>query len=120
MNYAGHPWQVMTLPQFAEISNDGSAFSEIIFEMKDGWDGTLEDAEKIGRKLIRDDFAAEYTMSFKRLRNSLVWAVPRSCPINMTVLHIPPAFYRDNHVRRVLVKGVCTIDMKVLAIKMHQ
>ena len=116
--------QKTTLLQFAKISNDatvGSEYSEIIFEMKDGWDGTLEDAEKIRCTLmISDDFAAEYSMSFKRLRNSLVWAFPRSCQVNTTVLRIPPAFYRDNHVRRVLVKGVCIIDMKVLAIKMHQ
>ena len=42
------------LRQFAKISNDitvGSAFSEIVFEMEDGWDGTLEDAEMIRHRL---------------------------------------------------------------------
>ena len=106
------------LRQFAKISNDvtvGSAFSEIVFEMKDGWDGTLEDAEMIRHRLIREDFAAEH-MIFKRSRNStlsLVWAFPRSCPVSTTVLRIPPAFYLENDIQRVLVKGVCIIDVKV-------
>ena len=107
-----------TLRQFAKISNDvtvGSAFSEIVFEMRDGWDGTLEDAEMIRHRLNREDFAAGQLI-FKRSRNStlsLVWAFPRSCPVSTTVLRIPPAFYLENDIRRVLVKGVCIIDVKV-------
>ena len=106
------------LRQFAKISNDvtvGSAFSEIVMEMEEGWDGTLAEAEMIKCRMIRDNFAAEQLI-FIRSRSStlsLVWAFPRSCPVSTTVLRIPPAFYLENNIRRVLVKGVCIIDVKV-------
>ena len=106
--------------QFAKVcrvSTLNPKFSEVVFEMGIDWDNaTLEDVENLKQKIHGQGYLSGYVFNFKRSKNSslsLVWAFPRSCPISTTILHIPPSFYLEHGIRRVLVKGVCVVDVKV-------
>ena len=108
-----------TARQFAKVCNVSTPspkFSEVIFEMGKDWDNaTLEDVENLNQTLQGQGFLNDL-LRFKRTKNSslsLVWAFPRSCPISTTILRIPPSFYLEHGIRRVLVKGVCVVDVKV-------
>ena len=39
--------------------------------------------------------------------------LPSQLPVSTTILRIPPSFYLEHGIRRVLVKGVCVVDVKV-------
>ena len=105
--------------QFAKVckvSTPSPKFSEVVFGMGKDWDSaTLEDVKNLKQKLQGQGFLDDL-LRFKRTKNSslsLVWAFPRSCPISTTILRIPPSFYLEHGIRRVLVKGVCVVDVKV-------
>jgi len=107
--------------QFAKVcsvSTLSPKFSEIVFEMGIDWDNaTLEDVENLKQKIRGQEYLSGLVLSFKRSKNSslsLVWAFPRSYPVSTTILRIPPSFYLEHGIRRVLVKGVCVVDMKVM------
>ena len=107
--------------QFAKVCNVSilsPKFSEIIFEMGKDWDNaTLEDVENLKQEIRGQNYLGDHMFNFKRSKNSslsLVWAFPRSCPISTTILRIPPSFYLEHGIRRVLVKGVCVVDVKVM------
>ena len=105
--------------EFAKIfpvPTQSPKFSEVVFEMDEDWDGTLEDVEKLKQEVRGQEFLRDHMLNFKRSKSSslsLVWAFPRSCPISTTILRIPPSFYLEHGIRRVLVKGVCVVDVKV-------
>lgn len=105
--------------QFAKVcnaSNQNLNFSEVVFKMKEGWNGTLEDVENVRRKVLGQEFLHGHVFNFKRPKNSslsLVWAFPRSCPIETTILRIPPSFYLEHGIRSVLIEGVFEVDLKV-------
>ena len=108
-----------TARQFAKVCNVSTLspkFSEVIFEMDEDWNGTLEDVEKLKQEVRGQEFLSHHIFNFKRSHSSslsLVWTFPRSCPISTTILRIPPSFYLEHGIRRVLVKGVCVVDVKV-------
>ena len=106
--------------QFAKVckvSTPGPKFSEVLFEMGKDWDNaTLEDVENLKQTIHGQGYLNDHMFNFKRSHSSslsLVWAFPRSCLISTTILRIPPTFYLEHGIRRVLVKGVCVIDVKV-------
>jgi len=108
-----------TVRQFAKVckmSTPSPGFSEVVFEMGKDWDNaTLEDVENLKQELQGQGFLNDL-FNFKQTKSSsisLVWAFPRSCPVSTTILHIPPSFYLEHGIRRVLVKGVCVVDVKV-------
>ena len=108
-----------TARQFAKVYNMSTKspkFSEVVFEMGKDWDNaTLKDVENLNQKLHGQGFLNDL-LRFKRSESSplsLVWAFPRSCPISTTILRIPPSFYLEHGIRKVLVKGVCVVDVKV-------
>ena len=105
--------------QFAKVCNVSTPspkFTEVVFEMGKDWNNaTLEDIENLNQKFQGQGFLDD-RLRFKHSKNSsisLVWALPRSCPISTTILRIPPSLYLEHGIRRVLVKGVCVIDVKV-------
>ena len=85
--------------------------------MGKNWDSaTLEDVENLKQEIRGEGYLSDHLFNFKRSKNSslsLVWAFPRSCPVSTTILRIPPSFYLEHGIRRVLVKGVCVVDVKV-------
>ena len=113
-------WKATRARQFAKIckvSTLSSKFSEVVFEMGKDWDNaTLEDVENLKQKIRGEGYLSDHMFNFKRSKNSslsLVWTFPRSCPISTTILRISPSFYLEHSIRRVLVKGVCVVDVKV-------
>ena len=106
--------------QFAKVCNVSTPspkFSEIVFEMGIDWDNaTLEDVENLKQEIRGQGYLSDHIFNLKQCKNStlsLVWAFPRSCPVSTTILRIPPSFYLEHGIRRVLVKGVCEVDVKV-------
>ena len=106
--------------EFAKVCNVSTLspkFSEVVFEMGVDWDNaTLEDVENLKQKIHGERYLNDHMFNFKQSKNSslsLVWAFPRSFPISTTILRIPPSFYLEHGIRRVLVKGVCVVDVKV-------
>ena len=104
---------------FAKVCNASilhPKHSEVVFEMGKTWDNaTLEDVDNFKQKLQGQEFFDDL-VSFKGSHSSslsLVWTFPCSCSINTTILRIPPFFYLEHGIRRVLVKGVCVVDVKV-------
>ena len=111
--------KAITARQFANVCNVSTLSPksfEVIFEMDSGWDGTLEDVENLKQTVCEQEFLHGHMFNFKGFKNSslsLVWAFPCSCPISTTILRIPPSFYLEHGIRRVLVKGDCVADLKV-------
>ena len=106
--------------QFAKVCNVSTLshkFSEVIFEMGIDWDSaTLEDVENLKQEIRGQGCLGDHIFNLKQCKNStlsLVWAFPCSCPVSTTILRIPPSFYLEHGIRRVLVKGVCVVDVKV-------
>lgn len=118
-----HFRKTTTARLFAKVNQESNLlanFYEVVFEMEKDWDNaTLEDVESLNREFQEQGFLRDHMLRFSQSPNtssSLVGTFPCSCPLSNTILHIPPSFYLEHGIRRVLVKGVCVIDVKVMDI----
>ena len=72
--------------EFAKIfpvPTQSPKLSEVVFEMDEDWDGTLEDVEKLKQEMHGQEFLRDHMLNFKRSKSSslsLVWAFPAAAP----------------------------------------
>ena len=90
---------------------------EIVVELGDNWkEKSLEHLEELRIKLVHKSCLEDYMMPLKRIKKSSVDAIfslPESVDIHSLELESLREFFREQQVLRVLLNGVCILDLQL-------